>query len=200
VLFYVGPYPVGVCEETDLEDAFEVSAGDRGEDGPRAGRDDEPVVGVFERPPRLQVENGELLARSVYPLHPVADLDLDVLLRELLGGAGDEVVAPIDDARKEIGQAALADRRFRLLLVDRDLHLRVKPARPRRRLRPRRHATNDHKPHIRESFRFGPIATRQVYRFGLPEEFVAPSCSTEEPPVSIPGAPTSLCCLVPATP
>ena len=144
---HVRPDPVGVGEEAELEDAFEVDARDGGKDRPRAGRDDEPVVAVFETLARGQVVHDEPPGGGIYLLYPVADQDLDLFLRELLGGAGDEPLPLSDDAGEEVGQAALADRRFRFLLVDRDPHLRVEPARPRSRLRTRRYSAHDHKPH-----------------------------------------------------
>jgi hypothetical protein len=48
----------------------------------------------------------------------MAGEDLDILLRELLGGTGDESSAFLDDARDQIRKAALADGDLRLLLVN----------------------------------------------------------------------------------
>jgi hypothetical protein len=60
----------------------------------------------------------------------VTDQDLYVLLREPLRGTGNELFARPDHAGEEVRQAALADGGFGLLLVDRDLQLRIQAARP----------------------------------------------------------------------
>ena len=59
MLFHMLHHPVRVGEKTELEDAVELRAGDRWKHGPRAGRDDQPVVGVFEVSPvpRLRTES-----------------------------------------------------------------------------------------------------------------------------------------------
>src|SRR5918997_3704748 len=154
MLLYKREDPVRVGEEAQGEDAVEVHAFYRGADGFGARGDDEPVVGVLELLVARKVFDGELFVVRVYLLHAVAGEDLDVPLGELFRGAGDKVVAVIDDAGEQVRQSTLALRDLRLLLINDYLKVGVNSPGSRSRLSPRCHSSDYDQTHLTYPFRF----------------------------------------------
>jgi hypothetical protein len=150
---HVAGYAVGVGQEAQGEDAVEASALDRRKDGPGAGRDHEPVVGVFELLPRGEILDDKPLVPGVYALDPMAGEDLDVLLGEVFGGAGHEGAALFDHAGDKVRQPALANGDLRFFLVDGYLQFGIQPASPGGGLRTRCHPSDHDQTHLSNPFR-----------------------------------------------